>query len=255
MIQFDTLNQFLMENNCASANKVEWFDEIASTNDYVMALDDYHGAVCVAGLQTAGRGRRGRQWMAPAGSSILMSIGWRIAPSDAEGLSLACGIGVYHALKCINVLGVSLKWPNDVLLGDKKLAGILVELGRDRAVIGVGLNLNLQVGQSQFPQHTRSPWTDLGRQGYHVEYQSMLQQLILNLSKAITQFELHGFVSMQGQWNQLHQFHHKNVNLEGTERVQGNVAGVTENGALILDTEAGQHIFHAGEVSMSPGAR
>lgn len=251
MIQLKALNKDLDINHCISAGRVEWFDEIGSTNDHIMNLEQFHGAVCVAGLQTQGRGRRGRQWLAPAGSSILMSMGWRVPVAGVAGLSLACGLGVYDALTELGVQGVSLKWPNDVLINGKKLAGILVELGKNRIVIGIGLNVNIQRNHFQYPTETRLPWTDLSNEGYRIEFQQILLQLILHNCEALQAFSDAGFAPVQDRWNRHHGAHQKQITLQGKEPVRGKVVGVDVDGALLLETTEGRRKFYAGEVSMS----
>lgn len=251
MIELDSLNDVLRNNGCVAAGKVQWFEEIGSTNDYVMAMDNFHGAVCVAGLQTEGRGRRGRQWLAPAGSSILMSIGWGVTPSAASGLSLACGLGVYDALFGLGVRQLSLKWPNDVLINGMKIAGILVELGKDRAVLGIGLNVNIQQGQTQYPIGTRLPWTDLKGEGYPLTFQHVLEQLIVKICRVLQQFSETGFAPMRDRWNRHHGAHQQLIKLEGKEIVQGVVAGVDVDGALLLDLNGERRKYFAGEVSVA----
>lgn len=125
---------------------------IDSTNHYMMAqLDRWQKGECVlAEMQTAGRGRRGRQWHSPFGSQFIMSMYWRLddGPGAAMGLSLAIGVAVVRALEAQGYHGLSLKWPNDIYMSRRKLAGILVEMsaavgGLCHLVIGIGINLNL----------------------------------------------------------------------------------------------------------------
>ena len=144
-----------------------------------------------------------------------------------------------------------MKWPNDVLINGKKLAGILVELGKDRVVIGVGLNVNIQQNRLQYPTETRLPWTDLYNEGYQVEFQQILLQLILHTCEVLQGFSEAGFAPMQDRWNQHHGAHNKNIILQGKETVRGKVAGVDVDGALLLETAEGRRKFYAGEVSMS----
>ena len=133
-----------------------WFnlqilDTVASTNTYLMQQKGIAHATCVAAhIQTQGKGRRGRTWVSQLGASLTFSLLWRFQCGAAalSGLSLAVGVALIRALNNLGVNEAQLKWPNDVLVDSKKLAGILIELqgdleGPSAAVIGVGVNLNL----------------------------------------------------------------------------------------------------------------
>lgn len=139
-------------------------DSVTSTNDILWQQQQQglsQTALCVANSQTAGRGRRGSEWQSPASGNIYMSLLWP-CPSDLkhEGLSIAIGIAVIHALQEFNINGLKLKWPNDVLFERQKLAGILVEsrFGDGHyMVIGLGINYALpQDIQMQIPQAVTS---------------------------------------------------------------------------------------------------
>lgn len=217
-----------------------------------MGLDDFHAVVCLAGLQTAGRGRRGNSWQAPYASSILMSIGWRIDPANISGLSLACGIAVRRALKALDVSGVSLKWPNDLLLRGAKFAGILVEINDDKCVVGLGVNIDIKEDHIQSPMATSTPWTDLYREGYKIDYQALVCQLIMKLCDTLGRFSKEGFAPFVEEWNQNHLFHLSQVRVCGQQTVSGRVSGVSEQGGLMLETKSGIQVFYSGDVSLIP---
>lgn len=127
--------------------------EVASTNDVARRLAEEgaaEGTLVVADYQAAGRGRLGRRWQAPQGSSLLLSLIFRppLAPAWAQGLTMVCGLAVADAIEAQTGLEVGLKWPNDVVIGGAKAGGILIELelrgsAVDYAVAGIGLNVNL----------------------------------------------------------------------------------------------------------------
>jgi BirA family biotin operon repressor/biotin-[acetyl-CoA-carboxylase] ligase len=130
--------------------RLEVFSEIDSTNRYLLEHPPSSGrlAVCLAEYQHAGRGRRGRAWVAPAGAALCLSVGWRFAerPPDLSALTLACGVAARRALETQAGISVGLKWPNDLVWDDRKLGGILVELsaghrGACHAVVGIGINV------------------------------------------------------------------------------------------------------------------
>jgi BirA family biotin operon repressor/biotin-[acetyl-CoA-carboxylase] ligase len=127
-------------------HEVRWFDSLDSTNRY--ALDEARrgapeGLVVVADFQTAGRGRRGRGWVAPPGASLLVSVLLRpsLPPDRTPLVSMACGVAMAEAVTQVAGFTPGLKWPNDLVVGDRKLAGILAEREGDAVVIGVGVNV------------------------------------------------------------------------------------------------------------------
>lgn len=143
------------------------FPSIDSTNKQAMlaaAKGAADGAVFTADEQTAGRGRGDHSWHSPAGQGLYVSIVLRpqLAPNDVLWLSLIAGLAVHAAIKETTTIALDLRWPNDIMLGDKKLGGILTELGTEggrinHAVIGIGLNIN----QPQFPAELAALATSL----------------------------------------------------------------------------------------------
>ncbi|MGI9317162.1 MAG: biotin--[acetyl-CoA-carboxylase] ligase [bacterium] len=246
------LNRKLKSNGCSAAGNVVWFDQIGSTNDYIMALEDPHAAVCIAGLQTKGRGRRGNSWQAPYGSSVLMSMGWRIEPQRVGGLSLACGIAVRRALQELGVENVSLKWPNDLLLGEAKFAGILTEITDKKSVVGLGMNINIVESQPQSPGQTSLPWTDLHREGYNIDFLTLVNRLITELCYTLSHFCKVGFEPFIEEWNRYHNYHLSQVQINGAQTLSGQVKGVDRFGGLIIDTQDGEQTLYSGAISMRP---
>ena len=106
-----------------------------------------HGRICITDYQTAGKGRRGRAWVADAGQNITMSLGWRSKGMPIPSMSLAVGVAIATVLRRRGYESVGLKWPNDILARGSKLGGILVEAKTDASftdyVIGIGLNVDL----------------------------------------------------------------------------------------------------------------
>ena len=188
--------------------------ECASTNSVLLddpPPDDGRIPVLVADRQTAGRGRRGRSWLSWPGAGLTFSVLWRFEPGAPvpAGLSLVAGLAVARTLESLGVEGVQLKWPNDVLIHGRKLAGILVELmpGRGRtpaAVIGVGLNLRLP------------PDADIPHAGGVTDLAACLdvpptREVLLGhlLTHFHALFELYaaaGFPALRGAWQQRNAF-------------------------------------------------
>jgi BirA family biotin operon repressor/biotin-[acetyl-CoA-carboxylase] ligase len=151
---------------------VDIFLEIDSTNTWLRqkALDGAPtGSVCVAEMQSAGRGRRNRRWVSPFAASLYLSLLWRSAAGAAElgGLSLAVGVAIVRSLRAFGIDTAGLKWPNDVLVDGAKLAGILIDVigestGPCSVIIGIGINVAMpEAAAAEIDQD----WTDLWRTG------------------------------------------------------------------------------------------
>ncbi len=249
----------------APAFALSWVETCASTNSELMSLtpqDDGRVHVLVADSQTAGRGRRGRQWQSWSGGSLTFSALWRFpagAPVPA-GLSLVVGLSLARALESVGLEGVELKWPNDVLVRGNKLAGILVELlpGRGRtpaAVIGIGINLSLPDGV-EIPDQPGV--TDLRRElGAPVPArEALLAALLAELHRLLDTYAQAGFAALRGAWQQRNAFADLPVRISGEgDALVGTCRGVDEDGALLVQTGAGTRRILSGEVSLraAPG--
>ncbi len=149
--------------------RVELVAETGSTNADLLARaaagEDVDGVVLVAEYQTAGRGRLGRSWSAPAGAQLAMSFGVAVDGVDAAEwgwLPLLTGVGVVAAVRETGEVQAGLKWPNDILVGTKKLAGILVEVASPRPVLIVGLGLNVTLTPAELPDPIATSLAMLG---------------------------------------------------------------------------------------------
>jgi BirA family biotin operon repressor/biotin-[acetyl-CoA-carboxylase] ligase len=138
------------------------FVESCPSTQRLLGEDDPEGAVAVADEQTEGRGRLGRRWLAPAGTSLLVSILLRpqVNPARLPELSLVAGRACAEAIADVADLEPEVKFPNDVLFGGRKVAGILAEASEGRVVLGVGINVTQQPGE--LPADARTPATSLG---------------------------------------------------------------------------------------------
>ncbi len=209
----------------------------------------------VAEYQHEGRGRRGRQWLSPLASSLCFTLAWRFNSGAAalEGLSLAVGLALQQALTEMGIEQVGLKWPNDLLVGDAKLAGILIELSGDAAgecqvAIGVGLNVALPDGLAE---QLDQPCIDLRALGFAGERTELLARLIRQLVQVLQRFESGGFAQLRPAWEAANVFQGQPVRLtSGVHAFEGICLGVTDQGGLRLQTAKGQEVFHGGEVSV-----
>ena len=241
------------------ATRLDIHLSIDSTNTYLMArtsADDFHGSICLAEMQVAGRGRRGRNWVSPFGKNIYLSIGWQMPENTASvsGLSLVIGMQAARSLRSIGFSEVGLKWPNDILYQQAKLAGILIEMdatlsGVQSLVIGIGVNLALSKKDAA---GIDQPWSTLGQ--HSVSRNALVARLIENIFKALDKFSSRGFSAYQSQWPNYNVYHGRQVRVHRDNKIiRGIDRGVDSEGNLLLETDRGIESFSAGEVSLRYG--
>lgn len=234
---------------------------IDSTNSYLLKQDAIEKiTVCMAECQTAGRGRRGRLWISPFAKNIYLSfrLSFDSGVSVLEGLSLAIGVAIARALSGVGVSNSMLKWPNDVLWNDRKLAGVLIEVSGDPAgichvVVGVGLNvksdqiMNAEVGQPWVSLQEISEITQIQPIGRNKIASALMSEII----PVLAQYEQKGFLEYRPEWERLnaHAGHAVDVHI-GSTVVSGKMLCVNAMGALVLYTDEGERVFHGGEVSL-----
>lgn len=211
--------------------------------------------VVVAEAQTAGRGRRGRPWYSPFGSNLYFSYYWRLEQGmqAAMGLSLVAGCAVCALLRRDYQVEATLKWPNDIYIDQRKVAGVLVELAGQAdatcdVVIGVGLNITLSENAMQ---HISQPYAELtAASGVKVDRNALVVQLQKELTAALQLFERQGFKPFQQVFNQVDLFAGRMVTLSGSAAVSGICKGVDERGALLLQLDDRVQAFWGGELSL-----
>jgi BirA family transcriptional regulator, biotin operon repressor / biotin---[acetyl-CoA-carboxylase] ligase len=223
---------------------VDVVSEIDSTNTAMLARAQNgapSGCCLAAEIQTAGRGRRGRKWQSAFGASITFSLLWRFDRGAAQlgGLSLVVGLALVRALREAGVTRAMLKWPNDVLVDDEKLAGILIEtsgdmLGPTAAVIGIGINVRLPAAAKE---SIDQPATDIAQQvDDDVSRNQLLAALLRELVATLTAFNRDGFAAFREAWIACHALHRREVTVS---QADGNfVAEVTDialDGSLIVE--------------------
>lgn len=235
---------------------LEALDRTDSTNTRLMARaadGAPHGLVLAAERQSAGRGRLGRRWQAALGSGLTFSLLWRFSRSVAElsGLSLAVGVAMVRALSRLGA-PVALKWPNDVLLDGRKLAGILIELSGDAlgpatVVIGMGINV-------ADPGEVDQPVASLRDAGVAACRNEIWAALLDELHAVLSVFDREGFLAFRDEWSgyAAHRGAPVRLSFSHGEPIDGVALGVDDAGALRVDTGAGIRTFHVGEVSLRP---
>lgn len=211
--------------------------------------------VVTAEHQTAGRGRRGRTWMSPPAHNILYTLAIKVhgGPQRLAGLSLVAGLAVLRALRDAGIANAGLKWPNDIYVADKKVAGILLEMTGDPAdvchvVIGIGVNVNLLPGALAIEQ----PWTSMRiHLGALIDRNDVICLVSESLHHYLGIHEQQGFVALRNEWEQNNIWQGKHCTLStGSLEIAGKVLGVDDQGALRLLVGEEVHIFSGGELSL-----
>ena len=217
--------------------------------------------VLLAEFQTAGRGRRGRSWLAPPGGAVCLSLSWTFpeVPRDAGSLSLAVGVSVLRALSALNVRDVRLKWPNDILVADRKLGGILIELRAEAAgpacvVVGIGLNVALGGELIETIAATGLQAVDLVTvTGGPLSRNALAGQLIENCVRGLLEFEQQGLRPFVEEWHKADALRGRTLAVSvGDEVVRGLARGIDLSGALLVETSHGLQKFLSGEVTVRP---
>jgi len=230
---------------------------IDSTNQYLLDRFDQlkSGDACIAEYQQAGRGRRGRQWFSPFGTNLYLSMYWRLeqGPAAAIGLSLVIGIVIAEVLQQLGAHDVRVKWPNDLYLNDKKLAGILVELtGKtgDAAQIVMGAGINLAM-KSVVSEVVNQGWINLQQVGLNIDRNKLAVSLINELRQALVHFEREGLTPFLSRWKKLDNYINRPVKLIiGEREVFGIARGINEQGGLLLEQEGVIKAWVGGEISL-----
>jgi BirA family biotin operon repressor/biotin-[acetyl-CoA-carboxylase] ligase len=248
----------------AAAYTICVFDSLDSTNTALMAAalnGAADGTLFCTEHQQSGKGRRGRQWHSALGGSLTFSVLWRFENGlqSLSGLSLAVGLAIARAVNRHSRHPARLKWPNDVLVDYRKLAGILVEVqgdlhGAALAVVGIGLNVRLNEAQRDAVDQAV---VDLAEMGVTVGRNQLLADCLLELHAVLTLFRQCGFASLREDWLALDAYAGRPVslNLPDARSVQGMASGVDETGAFLLrDAQATLRPYSGGEISLRLGA-
>lgn len=230
--------------------------ECDSTNTQLMRLavaGAPSGTVIIADRQTAGRGRRERVWISSPQHSLTFSLLWRFAAESSapEALSLAVGLGLQRALAAAGVM-TAVKWPNDILCKDRKLAGVLIEVQPGdikSAIIGIGINLRpspdmpakIACNAIALDEALPQPPTR----------ERLLAVLLTHLAATLQRYQAESFAGLRDEWQSRHAFHGSDVRISGgSEDVEGVCSGVTDHGELLINTADGIRRVISGDVSL-----
>ncbi|MGZ8257186.1 MAG: biotin--[acetyl-CoA-carboxylase] ligase [Gallionella sp.] len=216
------------------------------------------GSVLAVELQTAGRGRIGRTWHSSLGNALTFSVLWRFecGLNGLSGLSLAVGVAIIRALRGAGINVAQLKWPNDVVCGQGKLGGVLIEaqgdmLGPCAVIIGIGINCSLplqleqRIAQAACALNQLSPQPPARNQ--------LLAALLIELGKVLDEFNAHGLQNLRAEWQDYHAYQNQPINLHLPDgsKLCGMALGINERGELALQSGTQIRHFNSGEVGLT----
>jgi BirA family biotin operon repressor/biotin-[acetyl-CoA-carboxylase] ligase len=245
---------------------IEVLFEVGSTNTYLYEAappPSGHPRLAFAEIQSAGRGRRGRSWLAPFGSGLTFSLAWTFAetPPGLSALGLAMGVAVAETLRDGGAKEVQLKWPNDIVWRQRKLGGLLLQLrsesgGPASVVAGLGLNLSLPAAaRARLSGGGALPVADLAEAmvGQPVGRNALAGRLAAGMLAALEKFSHAGFGAFAPRWAELDALAGTRVRIEqGAEVVEGDACGTDAEGALLVRVAGQVRRFHSGDVSPRP---
>jgi BirA family biotin operon repressor/biotin-[acetyl-CoA-carboxylase] ligase len=234
---------------------VTWYGTTSSTNDRAneaAASGAPHGAVYVADTQSAGRGRLGRVWQSPAGAGLYCSVILDVPARVVPLVTLTAGVAAADGIRESTGLTVQLKWPNDVWVDGRKLGGILAEVSTagaagSRIVVGIGVN----VASAALPPEVAGLATSLeGELGRAVDRGALLAELLVALEQRVAGLTAGRQADILQTWRNLAaplMGRRVEWDAEGAVR-EGRASGLAEDGALVVETAAGEVQLRAGEV-------
>lgn len=236
-----------------------FYKETGSTNGDAKRLADegaVHGTLVVADMQNAGRGRRGRSWQSPSGSTISMSLLLKpeFSPNQASMLTLVMALAVSKSIEEVCDLPTAIKWPNDILVGNKKVCGILTEMNAEidyiqYVVIGVGINVNVDV----FPDELKDTATSLmAEKGRKISRAEVIERTMYYFEEYYHRFLESGDLSLLLEdYNEHLISMNKEVKvLDPKETLIGTARGINAQGELLVEVDGKVQAIYAGEVSV-----
>ncbi len=262
LLSLQAIEETIPHSRLALLESIEILESVSSTSRHLSEKLDKFGdrpIVCLAERQTAGRGRRGRNWVSPYGGNIYLSLYWQfdLPMAALNGLSLAVGVATARAVARLAIPGVVLKWPNDIHIDERKLGGILVEVfgqtaGPVSAIIGIGINVDMP-GDSG--RNIDQAWIDIRRAsaGGRPVRNRLAGLLIDELVKALLLFTDEGWAAFEASWHERDAYRGREVEIHTAQGIEhGTYLGVDSNGGLMLRQGGSDRVFHAGDVSLRP---
>jgi BirA family transcriptional regulator, biotin operon repressor / biotin---[acetyl-CoA-carboxylase] ligase len=261
------MRQQLRAGSLARLRNLELLFEVDSTNTRLMAAPSPpigSADACLCELQSSGRGRLGRRWVAPFGSGIALSMNWTFSDGarSLPALSLGVGVAVSRALKRAGAQGIGLKWPNDIWYQDRKLGGVLIEIraeagGPAHVVIGIGINVALpaivrqKIESAGHPLQAQ-PIAAVADACSHAPSRNLIAGALLDeLLAMLIDYERSGFGGLREEWMGLDRLSAREVSVYMGERsISGTARGVDHDGALLIETAGQVQRVVSGEASL-----
>lgn len=242
LLEAKLIQQRLIPTVAGLIDSIDVFQSIESTNSHLLSQPIVNGKakVCLAESQSAGRGRRGNDWRSAPYRNIMLSISWGFDrwPSTITGLGLAVGLVVAEYLNLQYDAGVTIKWPNDLLVGGDKLAGILVDVaGESTGACNVVIGLGLNVHQPDWSDESDYHWQDLNGLGIRPNRNDLASDLVSVISAMLSEFSKSGFSPLTTRWNALSSYAGQVIRVGADEASSliGRMSGVDETGALLVE--------------------
>ncbi len=267
MLDKEQINQYFREKSITGSLAIptlHLFDCLDSTNTW-LKQKGVCGDVCIAEQQTAGRGRRGNQWLSPNAENIYLSLKWcfKQTPVHLSLLSLTVGLSIVKALQTIGLSGHGVKWPNDIYWQGLKMGGILIESVPSSArgynpsglslIIGMGLNINMSASKGQ---QIDQPWVSLSKiLGKRINRNQLLALLLEHLINDLQRFDSLDLDQFQIEWQQWDVLHAQQVRiLQQHEELSGIVRGLDDHGRIAIELMSGQLThYSSAEIRLKKG--
>ncbi len=236
--------------NCTIGKRISYHAEVTSTQDIAskLARDGAEEGTCViAEKQTSGRGRKGRNWVSPFKDGIYISIILRpnLKPVHIIQIPLVAGVAMVKAIEQTTKLTPGIKWPNDIFIDGRKVAGILTEVNCDidtvhYVILGIGININTDI--DTLPEEVKGIATSLSQEcGHNVSRAKFTGQLLIEMGKVYTEYVTNGFASLGKQWTDHNITLGSKVKVnDGQSEILGTAIEIDDDGFLIIETQDGQ---------------
>ena len=253
------IRKMMSKRSKKSCQDIDIFFQIKSTNLHLLnrlSHNSIHGFTIFAEYQSEGRGRRNKKWISPIGSGVCFSIGWHfeVMPISLELLSLYMGVAVARSLDSIGIENVGLKWPNDIIVGERKIGGILLDIkgestGPLNIVIGIGINYELP---KHPPLNIDQPVTDICSTTGERFSRNMISAILLsNIFEILYDLELGKNLNLINEWRKYDCYlGRKAALILPNQKIIGVLKGVDDQGSLLMLVDGELSSYRSGEVSL-----
>ncbi len=258
--RYDTARMRVKQSSRIFGRVLEYHERVRSTNDVILDMAEQaapHGTVCLADEQSAGRGRRGFGWFSPPGCGIWASVLLRprLSAARTPSLTLCAAAAVAPVLETASGESVEIKWPNDLLMGGRKVAGILAEsrvVSGDKPVIVIGMGINVNHTREQFPDELSASATSLRiESGRPVIREGLFLAILASFESAYGHYLASGPASLLAEVDARLAWRGLTVEADSPAGTAGRVSRIDEEGGLVLDRqEGGPVVIRSGSIRL-----